>query len=882
MAENKKPLGDRIFRSVMRVLPFDFRSDFGREMEDVFHEQRREIEQRGDKTGFLRLWWETITGIFQTAPRQHWEIFKQDAGYALRMMRKNLGFTAVAVLTLAFGIGANTAIFSVVNGVLLRPLPYTHGEQLIHVIQKAPLVNNDPIPFSVKEIADYREQSHTLAGVVEYHNMTFTLLGNGDPQRVTTGVVSANFFELFGVQPMLGRNFRDSDEVKGADAVLIVSNGYWKNQLGGDPKVIGRTFQMNDRVHTIVGVLPPIPQFPDENDVYMPTSACPFRASPNMMEHRDHRMMEIFARVKPGVPLAQAESDVAAIASRQDKDYPEAYPKKYGHAVGIAPLKEELTSHARPTFLILLGTAGLVLLLACANVANLTLSRQIRRSQELAVRTALGANRARLFRQLLTESTLLAFAGGVLGLFLAYLGLDLLVTFAAKFTPRTAEIAIDGWVLLYALLISLLTGVIFGTIPAFTSMKDPAGALKEGRAQSGFGTGKHRVRNLLVVAQVAVSVILLVGAGLMLRSLSKLLEVPPGYNPENVLSMRISLNWSKYTTPQLRSGFFDQLLNKTSALPGVRMAAVSLTVPLNGDSDFSNGPLSISGRPPAEGAPEPMVDYRVVSADYFGTTGIPLLAGRPFANGDRADAPLVAIVNQHMARHYWNAASPVGEKISSDNGKTWMTIVGVIGNVRQYGLDREPLDEVYIPLFQNPLGAGNLLVRTAMNPMSIAHDVAKTVYSIDPQQPVARIATLEQLRSDSMASPRLTTILLALFAGLALLITLAGIVGVLSLSVSQRTNEIGIRMALGASPGRISRMVMGQGLFLVMVGLALGIAGSLALSRLMSTLLFGIEPTDPFTFTAVAAVSIAVAALACFWPAQRATRIDPMTALRAE
>ena len=312
------------------------------------------------------------------------------------------------------------------------------------------------------------------------------------------------------------------------------------------------------------------------------------------------------------------------------------------------------------------------------------------------------------------------------------------------------------------------------------------------------------------------------------------------------------------------------------------MTAVSLTVPLNGDSDFSNGPLSISGRPPAEGAPEPMVDYRVVSADYFGTTGIPLLAGRPFANGDRADAPLVAIVNQHMARHYWNAASPVGEKISSDNGKTWMTIVGVIGNVRQYGLDREPLDEVYIPLFQNPLGAGNLLVRTAMNPMGIARDVAKTVYSIDPQQPVARIATLEQLRSDSLASPRLTTILLGLFAGLALLITLAGIIGVLSLSVSQRTNEIGIRMALGASPGKISRMVMGQGLFLVMVGLALGIAGSLALSRLMSTLLFGIEPTDPLTFTAVAAVSIAVAALACFWPAQRATRIDPMTALRAE
>jgi predicted permease len=882
MAEKKPSLGDRIFRSVLRILPFDFRSDFGREMEDVFHEQRREAEERGGKVGFLRLWWETITGIFQTAPRQHWEIFKQDAGYALRMMGKSFGYTAVAVLTLAFGIGANTAIFSVVNGVLLRPLPYTHGEQLIHVIQKAPLVNNNPISFSVKEIADYRQQNHTLAGVVEYHSMTFTLLGNGDPERVTTGVVSANFFDLLGVQPMLGRSFRESDEAHGADAVLIVSNGYWKEKLGGDPKVIGRTFSMNDRVHTIVGVLPAIPQFPDENDVYMPTSACPFRASPQMMEGRDHRMMDVFARVKPGVPLAQAQLDLASIASRQDQDYPESYPKKYGHAVEIAPLKEELTSHARPTFLILLGTAGLVLLLACANVANLTLSRQIRRSQELAVRTALGANRARLFRQLLTESTLLAFAGGVLGLCLAYLGLGLLVTFAAKFTPRTGEIAIDGWVLLFALLISLLTGVIFGTIPAFTSMKDPAGALKEGRGQAGFGSGKHRVRNLLVVAQVAVSVILLVGAGLMLRSLAKLLEVPPGYNPENVLSMRISLNWSKYTTPQLRSSFYDQLLNRVSALPGVRTTAVSMTVPLNGDSDFSNGPISISGRPLTEGAPEPMVDFRVVSADYFSTAGIPLLAGRAFTNADRGEAPPVAIVNQHMARHFWNAANPVGEKISSDKGKTWLTIVGVTGDVRQYGLDRDPLDEVYVSLYQNPLGGANLLVRTAMSPMSIARDVAKSVYSIDPQQPVARIATLEQLRSDSLASPRLTTILLGLFAGLALLITLAGIIGVLSLSVSQRTNEIGIRMALGATPGKISRMVMSQGLFLVLVGLAVGIAGSLALSRLMSTLLFGIQPTDPLTFTAVAAVSIAVAALACFWPAHRATRIDPMTALRAE
>jgi putative ABC transport system permease protein len=879
MTHKNPSRSDRFFQFVLRLLPFDFRSEFGPEMQEVFREQR---EEAGGKIGVLRLWGETLAGIVRTAPGQHWEMLKQDCVYALRTMAKTPGFSVIALLTLSLAIGANTAIFSVINGVLLRPLPYYQGERLVRISQQTSLAGSSDVSFSVKEIEDYRGQNQTLSGVVEYHSMTFTLLGGAEPQRVTTGVVSANFFDVLGVRPVAGRTFRADDDKPGAPAVLMLSYAYWQSKLGGDPGVIGRTFEMNDKPHTVVGVLPPIPQYPNENDLYAPTSACPFRSRPQFIANRDARMMTAFGRLKPGTKLAQAQADLETIAGRLRSEYPQSYPAavRY-HAVAI-PIQKDLTSRAQPTFLILLGTAGFVLLIACANVANLTLSRQLRRAPEMAVRTAMGASRSRLFRQLLTESAMLSLAGGILGLALASLGLDLLVTFAARFTPRAGDIRIDGYVLLFTFVLSVVTAIFFGTLPAFTTLREPAAALKQGVGRSSIGTGKYRLRSLLVVSQVAFSVMLLIGAGLMLRSLSKLLAVSPGFDPQNVLSMDISLNWSKYTTTRQRVSFNVQLLDRVAALPSVQSAAISMTVPLNGQfGDMVNG-FRILGQEVPSGTPEPQADYRVVSPDYFRTIGQPIREGRTFTAMDRDETPGVAIVNATMARHYWGAASPIGQKISGDQGQHWWTVVGVVADIHQYGPDHEPNDELYLSLYQNPLNAVSLLVRCMSDPMGLARAVTEAVHGVDLQQPVARIQTLEKLRSDSLASPRLTTILLGSFALLALIITLAGIVGVLSLSVSQRTHEIGIRMALGATPGSVLRMVMRQGLTLVLGGLALGVAGAFALTRLMSVLLFGVAPTDLATFSAVALVSIAIAALACFWPARRATLIQPVIALRSE
>jgi predicted permease len=808
----------------------------------------------------------------------------QDIRYGARILVRNPGFTVVAVLTLGLGIGANTAIFSVIYGVLMRPLPYKDGNQLVIVQQQAPLAHVLNVPFSVKEVQDYREQNQTLDSVVEHHSMSFTLLGGKEPQRVATGVVSANFFDVLGVKPLLGRTFVDADEQHGSDAVIVLSYQYWKQSHGGDPDIIGRTFQMNNRPHTVIGVLPPIPQYPIEQDVYMPTSHCPTRSSEQFISNRNARMMSVFGRLKADVPVSQAQADLSTLASNLQQQYPDSYPANRGYAANVVSLQEELTRRAKPTFLILLGTAGLVLLIACANVANLTLARLMRREREMAIRSSLGAGRGRLVRQLLTESTLLSFAGGVLGLALAAGGLQLLVRFAARFTTRSNEIKIDGFVLLFTLGISVVTGLIFGLMPAFSSDKNLTGALKEGGGRTSAGVKRQRVRNLLIVAQVGVSFILLIWAGLMVRSLIKLQHVNPGFDPERVLAMRISPNWSKYNTNQETINLLQRILDKVRSEPGVLSAALGSTYPLN-QLGINNGPFNrgfqIENRPVPEGELLPQADFRTASADYFETVRQPLVRGRTFAESDKDKAPLVAVINQSTARHRWGDDDPIGRRISFDRGQTWLTIVGIVGDVRQYGLDKDPADEIYIPLTQGGFG-GNLLVRTALDPMSISELMREAVYEVDSDTAVDRIQTLEQVRSDAVASPRLTAILLGMFAGLALLITAAGIAGVMALSVNQRTHELGVRLALGASPGRVLRMVMGQGMFFVLLGLTVGVAGALLLGRLMSALLFAVAPTDPITFVAVGVVLVGVAAGACFIPARRVTSIDPMLALRSE
>jgi len=808
----------------------------------------------------------------------------QDIRYGVRILVRNPGFTVVAVLTLGLGIGANTAIFSVIYGVLMRPLPYKDGSQLVIVQQQAPLAHLLNVPFSVKEVQDYRDQNQTLQGVVEHHSMSFTLLGGKEPQRVQTGVVSANFFDVLGVRPLLGRTFVDADDQHGSDAVIVMSYQYWKQSHGGDPDVVGRTFQMNNRPHTVIGVLPPIPQYPVEEDVYMPTSHCPTRSSEQFISNRNARMMSVFGRLKPGIPVSQAQADLSTLAGNLQKQYPDSYPTNRGYAANVVSLQEELTRRARPTLMILLGTAGLVLLIACANVANLTLARLMRREREMAIRSSLGAGRGRLVRQLLTESTLLSFAGGLLGLALAAGGLQLLVSFAARFTTRSNEIKIDGFVLLFTLVISVATGLIFGLMPAFSSDKNLTGALKEGGGRTSAGIKRQRVRNSLIVAQVGVSFILLIWAGLMVRSLIKLQQVNPGFDPERVLAMRISPNWSKYNTNQETIDLLQRILDKARSEPGVLSAALGSTYPLN-QLGINNGPFNrgfqIENRPVPEGELLPQADFRTASPDYFETVRQPLVRGRTFTDGDKDKAPLVAVINQSTARHRWGDDDPIGRRISFDRGQTWLTVVGIVGDVRQYGLDKDPADEIYIPLAQGGFG-GNLLVRTALDPMSIAELMREAVHEVDSDTAVDRVQTLEQVRSDAVASPRLTAILLGMFAGLALLITAAGIAGVMALSVNQRTHELGVRMALGASPGKVLRMVMGQGMAFVMIGLTAGLGGALLLGRLMSALLFGVAPTDPITFVGVGVILMGVAAAACFVPARRVTSIDPMLALRNE
>jgi predicted permease len=812
------------------------------------------------------------------------ETLWQDVRFGARMLGKNPGFTLLAVVTLSLGIGANTAIFSVVYGVLLRPLPYQNGHELVVLQQYSARSGANNLGFSVKEINDYRKQSQTLAELTEHHSMNFTLLGGVEPERIQTGVVSANFFEMMGVKPLLGRTFLPEDEVHGAEAVLVLSYNYWQRSHRGDPALIGQRFRMNDRPHLVIGVLPPVPQYPNENDVYMPTSACPTRSSEGFQANRAGRMMSVFGRLKPGSAVTQAQADLSVVASGLQQQYADAYPANQGFRTSVTSLHDELTQRAQKTFLILLGTAGLVLLIACANVANLALARVMRRERELAVRAALGASRGRLIRLLLAESTLLALWGGALGLGLAAFSTEMLVRFAERFTPRAHEISLDSTVLLFALLLSVATGLLFGLMPALSIGRNLTPSLKEGGAQMTHGPLRQRLRSALVIAQVAVSFMLLIVAGLMTRSLLKLQQVNPGFDAERVLVMRVSPNWSKHTTSQQYRDFSLKLLEKLQPQPGVITAAMATNYPLN-PQGIARGPFQrdflIEGQLPNDGQAAPQADFRIVSPAYFETLRLPLMAGRSFTEADHIEAPAVAIINQSLARHRWGNENPVGRRISLDRGATWVTVVGVVADSKSYGLEREVADELYRPVAQTS-GAVFLLARTRVEPHNLVRQLRSAVYEFDPETAIDHVRTLEEARREALASPRLTATLLNLFAVLALVITAAGIAGVMALAAAQRTHEIGVRLALGARRSSVLWLVVGQGLKLVVLGLVLGAVGAVAMTRVVSSLLFAVEPTDPLTFGAMALVLLGAAALACFLPARRVTGIDPLIALRSE
>ena len=803
----------------------------------------------------------------------------QDLRYALRTLRKSPGFTFIVVLTLALGIGANTAIFSMVRGVLLRPLPYRDPDGLVFLQQPATRAGVTNVQFSIPELMDYRSQSRTLSGVVEYHSMAFILLGRGEPRRVQTGVVSANFFDLLGVKPALGRTFRPGEDAIGAEPVLVLSYGFWKTQLGGDPGIVGRTFTMNDHVHTVIGVLPPIPQYPGENDVYMPSSACPFRSSEQMINGRQMRLLTLFGRLAPGATPAQAQTELDAIAKRLHAEYPGDYASDQGFGIVATPLLAQLTAQARPTLLLLLGTAAFVLLIACASVANLCLARLVRREREMAMRAALGADRGRLVRQLMAEGMLLSGAGAVAGLAFAAAGLGLLTAFAARFTTRAGEIALDGPVLVFGLGLGVLTGLLFGLLPAVPSRAGLVAALKDGGSTTGSPRSLH-ARAALVIGQVAVSVMLLVGAGLMLRTVLALQQVDPGFDPQQVLAAELDLNFSKYTTNEQIQQFHQRLRERLAAQPGVQLVASSRGYPLDGRRAFGFDFL-IEHRQLDPRAARPQADFRAASPDYFRALGIPLVSGRLFTDQDGPKAPSVALINQSMAARYWPNETPIGQRVSTDTGATWTTIVGVVGDVHQYGLDAPAVDEMYLPFDQVPLREGALVLRGPADARFLTRKVKEEVLAIDPDQPLAGARPLVEVRGESLAAPRLTATLLGVFAGLALVITAAGLAGLMAYSVSQRTQEIGVRMALGAARSEVLGMILGQGLRLVGVGLVLGAVGAFALSRLMAGLLFGIRPTDAATFALTGVVLLLIATLACLIPARRASTVDPIVALRS-
>jgi len=810
------------------------------------------------------------------------EHLTQDVKYGVRTLTKNPGFATLAILTLGLGIGANTAIFSVINGVLLKPLPYANGDRLVLIQHQTPLARQPNFGVSITELYDYRQQLASFDGIVEFHQMNFDLLRRGEPDRVATGVVSPNFFDALGIEPILGRTFVETDDDEGSEAVLVLGHAYWQTRFGGDPGIIGQVFEMNDRPHTVVGVLPSVPHYPNEVDVYMPTAACPFRAQAQRQIATNRRPfnVQVFGLLKEGVAPQSAATEVATVGERFKRDYPEVYRANTGFQARTANLLEQLTVGARQLLFILLGTTGLILLIACANVANLTLARMLRRDRELAMRTALGAGRWRLVRQLLTESTVLAVAGGLFGLLFAWSTIDMLTTFVGRFTERTQQIEIDPGVLGFTLLIAIGTGLVFGTFPAMASRVNPAAALKSGGKGTSDSSARHRLQSALIVAQVAVSVVLLVGAGLLLISFYRLQNVEAGFKADRVMSAEVFGNFTKYPNAQALRTLYTRVLERLESSPGVVSAAVTNAVPLSGVLP-GNTRFQIRGRTYESPDARPTVDVRVASTKYFDTLGITLLRGRLFGELDHENAPNVGIINETMARH-WDGADAVASEVSFDNGQTWGTIVGVVRDVRAFGLDREPVAQLYRPLRQAGGIPGRVLVRMNGDPSGATAIIRSAVHSIDPDLPIENVRTLDEIRERYLAAPKLTAVLLTVFAALALLVTLTGITGVIAQSVSQRTQEFGLRMALGATQQSVLGMVLGQGLTLVALGLVLGIGGAVAFARVLKAYLYDTTPTDPLAFAVVGTAFVVAGVLACLGPAWRATTVDPMLALRAE
>jgi putative ABC transport system permease protein len=802
----------------------------------------------------------------------------RDIRLATRSLSRTPAFTALSVITVALGIGASTAVFSMVNGALLKKLPYAADRRLVRVWQ--PNANNPEGRLSVPELDDYRKVT-AIAGISEYHSMPFQFYGRGEPQRVQTGVVSDNFFDLLGVKPIIGRGFVRGEEKVGAPNVILLSHRYWLEQFGGDRSIVGSKFTMNDRVGTIVGVLPPLPVYPDNNDIWMPAGQCPFRSSPQVMNSRNGRMLQGFAVTKPGVTPATAHRQLEAASQNLHAAYPADYPAAAKRTIASVSVRDELTRSARPLLLALLASALFVLVIAAANFANLTLSRQLRRKREFALRAALGADRTRIFKQLVTESVAVTSVGALLGVGLAYAGLGLLRTFAARVSPRAAEITIDPVVLAFAVVTSLVVGLIAATMPLWKSTERLSDELRAGAVSTTGNRHDGRTRSLLVAFQVAIAFVVLAGAGLMVRSLARLQAVDGGYVAKNVLTARVDLNWSRYTSGQLVLDFADQLMQRMSTQAGVKAVAVSSDFPLNNNGVAGLQPFLIRSRPVEAGQEPPTTDVTSVSPDYFKVIGVPLLRGRIFTSADRDTANIPAIVSRRLAETHWKGRDAVGDQVSINNGRRWLTVIGVVGDVRQNGPAQNITDEIYIPFLVAPTSDMRVLVQTAGSSPGAAAALRGAVRSLDDRQPIVSVQTLEELRGARLSEPRVATILLAAFAIISLVITTGGLGGVVAYSVSQRTTEIGIRMALGAERGDILWSVTREGTLVIAAGLVVGVATALAVTRVLGSLLYEVATTDVWTYAAVTVVLALIGVVSCLVPARRALRVDPIRALRA-
>lgn len=810
-----------------------------------------------------------------------------DIRYAVRSLLRAPVFAVAAVLTLALGIGANTAVFSVVRGVLLRPLPHADGERLVYIRQSAELAGIDNALFSVPEIIDLREAS-AFTGIGGFSVSSYNLTARGEPAQVLAGIVSGNYFDVMGLRPAIGRVFGAGDDGAAASPVIVLTYDYWMRAFGGDPGIVDEVVDLGGTAATIVGVVQQAPQYPEHTDILVNMVTSPHHLSATMVHGRTHRMTEVFGRLAPGSSVEQAQTEVDGIASRMMQANPEAYEAAAGYRVRVSPLADILTERATGTIYLLWTTAAFVLLIALASVANLVLTRSIRRERELVVRAALGAGTARLRRLLLVESVLLAIAGSGLGFFVALAGTNVLTTFAARFTPRATEIALDGSVLAFTVGVAAVVALALAWAPAL-----PGGSSGSGASLAASGTrttASRRYRRMqrgLVVAQVALSVTLLTGAGLLVRTLVNLYGVDVGADLDGVLTVEVPLAGMGRSSPEVRLAY-ESMRSQIATMPGVTDAGVGSAVPLR-DNDFELE-IKAEGVAPDPDVPTPRAEYRTATPEFFRATGIPLLAGREFESTDVADGARVVILNQAAVDLLFPGRDPLGQRVAWTGdvlnfipvSGDWRTVVGVVGNTRSAALDEAPHAAMYQPFEQEEVFAGSLVVRSNGDPSSLLVPATQVVRAVDPSVPNGKVGTLAALRDESVSSQRINALLVSGFGAVALLIAAVGLAGVLGFSVSQRINEIGVRMSLGAHPSQVRRMIVMEGATLLVIGLAIGAMASLFATGVVDGMLFGVTRNDPTTLVGVAAIMALVGVVAAWIPAMRASNVQPVEALRQE